>query len=485
MDRPGELNDDDSASEVVSMRIRQAVLVLACLAGCARAQSPSEAERAAALDIYRTIVSFDTSVDGGRTPEMASYLAGLFRAAGFAEQDVQVLPLASTASLAVRYRGDGTRNGALLLLAHMDVVPARREEWERDPFTLIEEGGFFFGRGSADNKSGVALLTATLLRLRATGFRPTRDIVLWFSGDEETRGATTMDFLANHRDWLGAVELALNSDAGGGTLAHDSRATAYLLQTAEKTYADFTLTARNPGGHSSMPRADNAIFDLMDALGRIRGFEFPVMWNDTTIASFRSMGKEVGGDAGAAMLRFAQEPGDQAAAATLTRNPVYVGQLRTTCVPTLLAGGHAPNALPQTATANVNCRIFPGVAPAAVQAELQRLAGEAIEVAQDGDVHFSDASPLRADVVAAVTAAVHARHPEIPITPAMEVGATDGLFFRAAGIPTYGASEMFIRDEDLFMHGLNERNPVAAFYGGLGHWRALIEALAGPKPASR
>ena len=467
------------------MSIRFASLALVCMVSAAHAQAPTDPERAAALDIYRRIVSFDTSTDGGQTPAMASYLADKFRAAGFAAEDVLVVPLAGTAALGVRYRGDGTGGAAILLLAHMDVVPARRAEWERDPFTLIEDEGFFFGRGSADNKSGVALIAATLLRLRAAGFRPTRDVVLWVSGDEETSGATTKELLANHRDWLGKVELALNSDAGGGALAHDGRPTAYMLQTAEKTYADFTLTARNPGGHSSMPRADNAIFDLVDAIDRIRGFEFPVMWNDTTIASFRSTGKEVGGDDGAAMLKFAQKPGDAAAAATLSRNPVYVGLVRTTCVPTMLAGGHAPNALPQTATATVNCRIFPGVAPAAVQAELQRLAGESVEVAQDGEVHFSDASPLRADVMAAVTAAVHARHPGVPITPAMEVGATDGLFFRAAGIPTYGASELFIRDEDLFMHGLNERNPVAAFYDGLGHWRMLIESLAGPKRASR
>ena len=467
------------------MSIRLASLVLVCLGSAAHAQKASDAERAAALEIYRKVVSFDTSVEGVQTPAMAAYLADRFRAAGFAEQDVLVLPFARTASLAVRYRGDGTGGAALLLLAHMDVVPARREEWDRDPFTLIEDDGFFFGRGSSDNKAGVALITATFLRLRAAGFRPTRDLVLWFSGDEETTGETTMDFLANHRDWLGDVELALNSDAGGGALAPDGRPTGYTLQTAEKTYADFTLTARNPGGHSSMPRADNAIFDLADAIERIRGFEFPVMWNDTTIASFRSTGKDVGGDDGAALLRFAQTPGDVAAAATLSRNPVYVGQVRTTCVPTMLAGGHAPNALPQTATATVNCRIFPGVAPAAVQAELQRLAGQAIAVEPLGDVNFSDSSPLRADVVAAVTAAVHARYPGVPITPAMESGATDGVFFRAAGIPSYGVSELFIRDEDLFMHGLNERNPTLSFYAGLTHWRMLIEALAGSKRARR
>jgi acetylornithine deacetylase/succinyl-diaminopimelate desuccinylase-like protein len=464
--------------------MRAASLVLVGCVGAAYAQAPSDAERAAALEIYRRIVSFDTSVDGGQTPAMARYLADTFRAAGFTEEDVLVVSVAGASALAVRYRGDSTGGAAMLLLAHMDVVPARREEWERDPFTLIEDGGFFFGRGSSDNKSGVALLAATFLQLRAASFRPTRDLVLWFSGDEETTGATTADLLANHRGWLGEVELALNSDAGGGRLASDGGATAYSLQTSEKTYADFTLTARNPGGHSSLPRADNAIFDLVDAIERIRGFEFPVMWNDTTIASFRGIAGEVGGADGAAMLRFAQNPGDAAAAATLSRNPLYVGQVRTTCTPTLLAAGHAPNALPQTATANVNCRIFPGVAPAAVQAELQRLAGEAVEVQPDGAIRFSEASPLRADVVAAVTAVVHARYPGIPVVPSMSAGATDAVFFRGAGIPTYGVSELFTRDEDHFAHGLNERNPVASFYGGLRHWRRLIEALAGRRPAA-
>ena len=462
------------------MRIRAASFWLMCCIGAAHAQAPGDSERAAALEIYRRIVSFDTSVAGGQTPAMASYLAGRFRAAGFPEDDVLMVSVAGASALAVRYRGDGTRGAAMLLLAHMDVVPARREEWERDPFTLIEDDGFFFGRGSSDNKSGVALLTATFLQLRAANFRPTRDLVLWFSGDEETTGATTAALLASHRGWLGDVELALNSDAGEGRLAHDGAAAAYSLQTSEKTYADFTLTARNPGGHSSLPRADNAIYDLVDAIARIRGFEFPVMWNDTTIASFRGMAAEVGGADGAAMLRFAQNPGDAAAAATLSRNPQYVGQLRTTCIPTLLAAGHAPNALPQTATANVNCRIFPGVAPAAVQAELERLAGAAIEVQPDGDIRFSDASPLHPDVVAAITAAVHVRYPGIPVVPAMSAGATDGVFFRGAGIPTYGVSELFTRDEDHFEHGLNERNPVASFYAGLTHWRMLIDALAGP-----
>jgi acetylornithine deacetylase/succinyl-diaminopimelate desuccinylase-like protein len=459
---------------------RAAIFLMGWL-GAASAQAPGEADRAAALDIYRRIVSFDTSIDGGQTTVMASYLADRFRSGGFADEDVRIMPHASTASLSVRYRGDGTGGRSILLLAHMDVVPARRAEWERDPFTLIEENGFFFGRGSIDNKASVALLTATFLQLRAERFQPTRDLIVWFSGDEETTGETTMALLAQRRDWLGEPEYALNSDSGGGLLSHDGAPTAYFLQTAEKTYADFTLTARNSGGHSSQPRADNAIFNLVDAIGRIRGYAFPVMWNDATIESFRTVGARVGGIDGAAMLLFAQRPGDPGAAETLSRNPSYVGQVRTTCIPTLLAGGHAENALPQTATANVNCRIFPGISPADVQAELQRLAGDAVAVTVPTAANASEASPLRPDVIAAVTAAVHASYPGVPIAPSMSAGATDGVFFRGAGIPTYGVSEAFLREEDEFAHGLNERNPTASFYNGLTHWRILITTLASPR----
>ncbi len=454
-------------------------ILLLCFAASAQAQTP--AERAQALDIYQRVVGFDTSIEGRQTPAMGAYLAERFRAAGFAAEDVRVLPFEHTASLYARYRGNGSGGAPILFLAHMDVVPARRADWERDPFTLIEENGFFFGRGSIDNKSGLALIAATFLQLRAEGFVPSRDLIIWFSGDEETTGAATADLLANHRDLLGGAEFALNSDAGGGLLAHDNTPTAYFLQTAEKTYADFIVTARNPGGHSSLPRADNAIFELMDAIGRLRRHQFPVMWNDTTIASFRATGAQVGGAEGAAMLRFAARPGDSRSAAALSRNPAYVGQLRTTCVPTMLTGGHAENALPQTATVNVNCRIFPGVSPASVQAELQRVAGTEVEVSPRAPATASDASPLRQDVMAAVAAAVSANYPGIPITPSMSAGATDGVFFRGAGVPTYGVGEAFMREEDEFSHGLNERNPTASFYNGLTHWRTLVTTLAGQR----
>jgi acetylornithine deacetylase/succinyl-diaminopimelate desuccinylase-like protein len=259
----------------------------------------------------------------------------------------------------------------------------------------------------------------------------------------------------------------------------DGKPVVYTMQTAEKTFASFTLTAVNEGGHSSAPRPDNAIYDVAAALMRIKAYTFPVMWNDTTIAAFRAAGQVTAGKSGAAMRRFAQRPGDKRAATILSADPFTVGQVRTTCVPTLLAAGHADNALPQRAVATVNCRIFPGVSIDRVKAQLQRLAGKKLTIAPLDDYSSSDASPLRKDVVAALTAAVHASYPGVRIVPAMSSGATDGVFFREAGIPTYGTSELFQKDSDGFAHGLNERVPVSAFYAGLTHWRVLITKLAG------
>jgi acetylornithine deacetylase/succinyl-diaminopimelate desuccinylase-like protein len=454
-------------------------LFLIVAATSAQAQTPSEAERAQAREIYRRVIGFDTSVEGGQTPAMATYLADRFRVGGFAAEDVRVFPFEHTAALVVRYRGDGSGGRPILFLAHMDVVPARRADWARDPFTLVEENGYFYGRGTLDNKAGVALLTATFLQLRAQGFTPTRDLVIVFTGDEETTGATARMLLNEHRELVDA-EFALNSDAGQGSLNDATgAAVSYSLQTAEKTFASFTLTARNPGGHSSQPRADNAIFDLMDALARVRAYQFPVMWNDTTIAFMRDIGPVTEGPLGAAMTRFAQRPGDRRAVATLSASPFHVGQIRTTCIPTLLQAGHADNALPQSAVATVNCRIFPGVTIDHVRGELQRLAGERVAVAQLDEYWSSDASPLREDVLAAATAAVHASYPGVRITPGMAAGATDGVFFRGAGIPTYGVAEYFLKDSDDFAHGLDERLPVASFYNGLTHWRVMIAELAG------
>lgn len=439
--------------------------------------------QAKAREIFERVIAYKSIAPGHETPQLVEYLAGELRAAGFAEQDMLLGRLDETAYLVVRYRGRPPAGAPvrkpILLLSHLDVVPALKEHWKRDPFKLEEANGFFYGRGTLDVKNGVATLVALFLRLKQEGFVPTRDLVMVLSGDEETTGATTRKLIDEQRGWVDA-EYALNTDAGGGTLDKDGKALSYNIQTAEKTYASYRLSAFNPGGHSSQPRADNAIYELADALKAVQSHRFPVQWSETTLRYFKAMGDTTAGPLGAAMRAFAADPRDAAAAEELWKHPAYVGATRTTCVATMLRAGHAENALPQQATATVNCRIFPGVTPQAVRDVLQGIVGERIEVEVMDDPRYSDASPLRDDVLQAVTAAVHARHPGIPIVPIQESGATDGLFYRAAGIPTYGISETFIRAEDQYAHGLDERIPVQSFYDGLDHWHRIIMTLAAP-----
>jgi acetylornithine deacetylase/succinyl-diaminopimelate desuccinylase-like protein len=438
-----------------------------------------------ALEIYRTIISFRSSEGHGQVPAVARYLADEFRAAGFPEQDVQVLPFtgadgAETAALVVRYRGDGSAGRKpILLLGHMDVVDARPEDWERDPFTLIEEGGYFFGRGTSDNKMGVAMLTTTFLRLKAEGFVPTRDLIIGFTGDEETGMITARSLVTTHRD-LTDAEFALNSDGGGGSLDESGKPTSFLIQASEKTYATFELTVTNPGGHSSTPRTENAIYELATALKNIEAYRFPVMVNDATLLYLKAMAELTPGEVGAAMGALAANPADEHAADVLWRQPEQVGITRTTCVATMLRAGHAENALPQSATATVNCRIFPGVEVSDVQATLARVAGlPAMKIEVLDDPRASPASPIRDDVVEAVSAAVHARFPGVPVIPSMAAYGTDGKEIRAAGIPTYGVAGLFMKDGDQFAHGLNERVQVRSFFGALDHWKILLTRLAG------
>jgi acetylornithine deacetylase/succinyl-diaminopimelate desuccinylase-like protein len=463
-----------------------AAMVASAVAAEKRGSRPSDLK---AREIFARVVSIPTELGRHKVPEMAEYLAQEFRAAGFGAADVVVTPFEftgdRTATLVVRYRGDGSGGRPILLLAHMDVVTAKREEWERDPYQLIEENGFFYGRGTYDIKQGITSLTATFLRLKQEGYVPKRDLIIYFSGDEETAQDTTVAMVRDHRALIDA-EYALNADSGGGTLDDESgKALYYTLQAAEKTYADFTLTAHNAGGHSSQPRADNAIYDLAAALTRVRDFGFPVMSNEITLASFRAAARTTPGELGAAMAKFAADPADPAAAAVIATSPSHVGWTRTTCVPTMLAGGHAPNALPQTATANVNCRIFPGVEVETVRATLQKVAGEGIDVKLKIPALSSDPSPLRPDIVAAVTRAVHRLHPGIEVVPSQASGATDGLVFRANGIPTYGVDGMFIRGKDDFAHGLNERVPVEGFYASLDYWYHLLKDLSGRRSGRR
>ncbi|NUS61739.1 MAG: M20/M25/M40 family metallo-hydrolase [Lysobacter sp.] len=435
-------------------------------------------DQSQAREIYAKLISYKTSEGLGQVPVMAGWLADEFRKAGFPDADIHLLPVGETASLVVRYRGDGSGGKPILLMAHMDVVAADPNDWKRDPFKLIEENGYFFGRGTSDVKDGIATLTATFLRLKKEGFVPTRDLVIVFTGDEETEMATTRDLVDNHRDLVDA-DYALNYDGGGGTLEEDGTARTFSIQTAEKAYADFELSTHDAGGHSSRPTPTNAIYQLADALKNVQAYRFPTKWNDTTLAEFAAEGKVAPGELGAAMRAYAKNPQDNAAVEALAADPGNVGRTRTTCVATMLRGGHGRNALPQSATANVNCRIFPGTSIEDVRNTLQEVAGKNVEVKTIGKPVSSEASPLRPDVVDAVTRAVHTLYPNIAIVPNQSSGATDGMYFRNAGIPTYGVGGMFMKDSDAFAHGLDERVPVKGFYDGLSYWYTLLKDVGG------
>lgn len=432
------------------------------------------------LEIYRTILEVDTSKTKNNTVRVANYLADELKTAGFPEEDVRVVTKGEFGTLIATYRGDGKADKKpILLLGHMDVVEALDKDWERPPFKLTQDDVNFYARGAIDNKFGVAQLTGTLIRLRKEGFVPDRDLILAFSGDEES-GMTTTRMMAYEMPELIEAEYALNSDAGGGSLTADGAAVSYRIQAAEKTYATWEITMRNPGGHSSRPRDDNAIYDLADAVKRIEAHRFPVRWSEMTLSYFQKTGEKIGGELGDAMVSFAYDPEDAEAAERLRSEPSYVGSTRTTCVVTMLQAGHAENALPQSATATVNCRIFPGVGVDEIEAELQAVVGnDEAEVVLINDPTESPISEIRADVLAAVGKAVHTRHPGLDLITYMESGGTDGMHFRKAGVPTWGISGVFMNPNEMFAHGLNERVPIKAFYDALDHWSIIIRDLTG------
>ena len=449
----------------------------------ARSSDYTEDYQREALEIFRDIISMRTAAGHGKVPAMAEYLAQRFRDAGIDEEDIEVIPMAvsngeEVASLVVRYRGNGLANKKpILLLAHMDVVDAIRSDWVRDPYTLIEEDGYFFGRGTSDNKTGIAVLTATFARLQREGFTPTRDLIIAFTGDEETTMENIQALVTEHRDLVDA-EFVLNSDAGGGYRDHNHDPVAYLLQAAEKTYVDFELTIRNPGGHSSRPRADNAIYELATVLKNIEQYRFPSRINEVTEGYFREMAPLVGGELGEAMGEYARNPGNPEAQAVLETHPSEVGTTRTTCVATMLRAGHAENALPQSATATINCRVFPGVPAEEVKAQLFRAAANpALEINSIYDANEGPMSPLREDVTAAVAEAARTNYGDVPLIPEMSKGATDSQYTRMAGMPSYGVSGLFMRPEDMFAHGLNERVPVDSFFTALDYWHQVLTEL--------
>lgn len=442
---------------------------------------PADPWHAQAREVLEHLVSVRSSEGHHNVPALANYLAARFTAAGVPASAITHLPLGETEAMVVRIKGRDPARKAILFSAHLDVVDANPKDWTRDPFKLVEENGYFFGRGVADDKASAAQLAITIERLAREHKVPSRDLIFAFIGDEETSEATTA-MLAGPKKALIDAEYEIELDGADGLLGHDGKPVIYTISAAEKTYSDYALTVANPGGHSSLPRADNAIYELADALTKVRAYQFPAQANAITRSEFAAEGKVTAGPMGDAMRAFAANPNDAAAAATLSASPDYVGAVRTTCVATMLNAGHAPNALPQSATANVNCRIFPGTSPEQVRARLASVVGPGVTVAKTGSGgEESPVSPPRPDLEAAIARAVHAYAPGVPVAYSQPAGASDAAWFRRAGIPSYGSSGMFLRDEDDFMHGLNERLPVKSFYDSIDYARTLVGEVADPK----
>jgi len=432
-----------------------------------------------ARDIYKQLVEINTTDSAGNITKAAEAMAERLKAAGFPAADVQVLgPDPRKGNLVARYRGTGARR-PLLLLAHLDVVEARREDWTTDPFTFVEQDGYFYGRGTADDKAMASMLTANLIRLKQEGFTPDRDLILALTADEEGGSFNGVDWLVkNHRDLIDA-ELALN-EGGSGQMKNGK----YLInevQASEKVYQDFRLETKNAGGHSSRPVRDNAIYHLAEGLARLGAFDFPVHMNEVTRGYFEKMAAFQSDAAVAADMRAVAQPSPdrQAVARLAAASPYFNALMRTTCVATRLEGGHATNALPQTAAANVNCRILPGEAPAAIRQRLiDVLADPKIAVTFVDEARPSAPSPLRPDVMRPLESITQALWPGVVVVPVMGTGATDGLYLRNAGIPTYGVEGVFGEIDDNRMHGKDERVGVKQYFEGLEFQYRLIKALS-------
>lgn len=449
----------------------------------AAAEKSSKEHQSLAREIFATVVAMDTSITGKRTPDMATYLAGLFRNAGFANDDVIEVPITPTqTSLVVRYRGRDEHAKGIGFMAHMDVVTALRKDWVLDPFELVERDGYFIGRGTADNKTGIVGLTATFLKLKKSGFVPQRNMVLIFTSDEET-GMVAARHMSNQlRDEIN-IEYAINADGLSGVLTPDGKLFGYYVQGAEKSPRTVELTVRNPGGHSSAPRADNAIYQLATALTKIEKFSFPVTINEISTGMLEFAAKRSDKLTAEAIKALISDPADSEAAAVLSKNPMIATVIRTTCVATMLSAGHASNALPQSATATVNCRIMPGVDPDDIYKTLNKVIDDnRVELRPlQKERAIAAASPMRKDVMKAIKYAVIESHPDVELIPFMASYATDGMHFRAAGIPVYGSSGTFMDLGQAFAHGLNEKIPVESFYDSLGYWERLMTYLGTSK----
>jgi len=451
--------------------------------GAQTSLTPNQAE---AREIFRELIEINSSYKGGSTTPAARAIARRFLAAGFPASDVQVLGPAGDkdSSVVVRMQGTSKTLKPILLIAHLDVVEALRSDWSLDPYKLTEKDGFFCGRGTSDIKDGATTLATALLRMKREHVVPQRTLILALTAGEEGGGGYNgMDWLLkNHRDLIDAA-FALNVDAGDPVIKN-GKPLLRSLQTSEKIYQSFSLEVTDKGGHSSLPTPYNAIARLADAIGRVSRFAFPVRLTETTKIFFERSASLDTGETAADMRAIAKDSHDSASAARLSRSPLYNAELRTTCVPTMIEGGHAPNALPQRARAVVNCRIIPSETPAQTKATLVRVVSDdSVRVTgiNEGSAAVPTPSPLTPEIVQPVEKVTRRLWPGVPVIPVMDTGASDGAYLRAAGIPTYGVSGVFLDIDDIRAHGRDERIMVKPFYDGVEYMYQLVREFAGAK----
>jgi len=454
----------------------------ALLATSAAAQTatPDQAQFRA---LYKELVETNTSLSAGSCTLAAQRMAAHLKAAGFADSDLTLFTAPDhpkEGGLVAIFPGADPKAKAILLLAHIDVVEAKREDWTRDPFTLVEENGYFYGRGTSDDKAQAAIWVDTLVRYKKEAFKPRHTLKLALTCGEETNGALNgAEWLSKNRRELIDAAYALNEGAGG-ELDDAGKPVVHTVLAAEKLSQNYKLEVTNPGGHSSQPIPDNAIYHLVRAIDRISRYEFPVQLNDATRAFFKGMAPIAGGEAGAAMTAIVANPKDEHANAILSRDKAFHSMLRTTCVATMLSAGHATNALPQRATANINCRIFPGVSSAEVMAQLAKLADDPAVKISVPEVRGAPVTspPLTPQIMGPIEKVSQAMWPGVPVIPVMSTGATDGQFMTPAGIPTYGVSGLYGDRDGDGVHGLNERMRVKSLMEGREFLYRLVKIYA-------
>src|SRR3569623_483738 len=457
-----------------------AALAALPLAAAAQDMTP---DRQVFFGLYKELVETNTSLSVGSCTQAAAQIAARLKAAGYADADITQFSVPEhprEGGLVAVLQGSDKRVKPMLLLGHLDVVEAKRADWKRDPFTLVEEGDYYYARGSVDDKAMAAIWADAMVRFKAGGYRPKRTIKLALTcGEETTFAFNGAEWLAKNRPELIAAEFALN-EGGGGRLDEQGHRQLLAVQVGEKAAQNYTFEATNPGGHSSLPTPANAIYELADALEAVRTYEFPVKFTDTTRAFFTATAAAVPAPVGDAIRRLLADPNDKEAAALLSRDKAMQSTLRTTCVATMLSAGHAENALPQRATANVNCRIFPGETVEETLATLERLAGPQIKVPAHQPQRPTAIPPSLGPKLLGPLRAVAATHiPGLPLLPVMSTGATDGIFLEAIGIPVYGAPGTFLDSDFNGVHGLDERIRKASLYDARDYLYDLVKAYAG------